>query len=170
MIISNSEEMPDDLEPGEYCCQIDELSTLADIRIRVIMPLRKHVPGDCLIQIIKHPYKYLPAQEEMADAVGWLATEEGHAWLNKKCSDDNLGLSKQSWISIKTPEEYEMVWFPPIYRTQEEEKELAAAANGGRWICYLPIDQVGWLKVDELRSKAEEFYRDPAPVQENCLV
>lgn len=49
----NPEAIPDDLTPGTYCCRLDESTSWAGFRARVIVPLRVHVPGDCLIQIIK---------------------------------------------------------------------------------------------------------------------
>lgn len=51
----NPEAIPADLEPGSYCCRLDESSTLSDIRARLVVPVRAHVPGDCLVQITKEP-------------------------------------------------------------------------------------------------------------------
>jgi hypothetical protein len=53
--IVNLEEIPDDLAPGEYCCRIDESTTLADWRFRFVAPPRRHVPGSacCLVHITK---------------------------------------------------------------------------------------------------------------------
>ena len=51
--VINPEAIPEDLAPGPYCCRPDRSSTLADFRVRFITPPRAHVPGDCLIQIVK---------------------------------------------------------------------------------------------------------------------
>ena len=51
--IINLEAVPEDLAPGMYCCRIDESSHLGDFRARFITPPRSHVPGDCLIQLVK---------------------------------------------------------------------------------------------------------------------
>jgi hypothetical protein len=120
------------------------------------------------------PYKYVPAQEEMAEAVDWLLTKEGHAWIGDQCpaaiknSSMSLGLSGQPWISVKDPEKYEFVWFPPCHRTRSAEKRIAIAAwiNGGRWIEYLPMDSEGWLDIEELRVKVKEFYQPLSLLQE----
>jgi hypothetical protein len=53
--IINMEDVPGDLTPGTYCCRLDESSHLGDFRARLIIPLRPHVPGDCLIQLVKEP-------------------------------------------------------------------------------------------------------------------
>jgi hypothetical protein len=55
MTIINAEEIPADLAPGTYCCRLDESTTLAEFRIRFVMPSRIHQSGDCLVQIVKHP-------------------------------------------------------------------------------------------------------------------
>jgi len=60
--IINLEAIPDDLPPGTYCCRLDESSSLvngAGFRARFIIPPRPHVPGDCLIQIVKAPEEEL---------------------------------------------------------------------------------------------------------------
>jgi hypothetical protein len=49
----NPEDIPADLPPGSYCCHLDESTTLADFRVRVVLPPRPHIPGDCLVQIVK---------------------------------------------------------------------------------------------------------------------
>jgi hypothetical protein len=56
MTVINQDEIPDDLAPGKYCCRLDESSSLisgAGFRVRFVVPPRVHVPGDCLVQIIK---------------------------------------------------------------------------------------------------------------------
>lgn len=53
MTLTNSDEIPADLPPGTYCCQLDESSRLGDLCIRFVTPPRRHEPGDCLVQIIK---------------------------------------------------------------------------------------------------------------------
>jgi hypothetical protein len=53
MSIVNAGDIPDDLPPGTYCCRLDESSTIAEFRARFVTPPRRHVPGDCLIQLIK---------------------------------------------------------------------------------------------------------------------
>jgi len=35
-------------------CRLDETTTWAGFRARLVIPLRTHEPGDCLIQLIKH--------------------------------------------------------------------------------------------------------------------
>ena len=55
--IINKDEIPDDIAPGTYCCRLDESGSLmngAGFRARLVIPLRVHEPGDCLIQLIKH--------------------------------------------------------------------------------------------------------------------
>ena len=49
----NQDAIPPDLPPGSYCCRLDESSTLAEFRARLVIPVRAHEPGDCLIQVIK---------------------------------------------------------------------------------------------------------------------
>lgn len=52
----NLGELPPDLAPGSYCCRLDESTSLLngnDFRARIILPPRPHVPGDCLIQMVK---------------------------------------------------------------------------------------------------------------------
>ena len=51
--IANPEVIPEDLAPGTYCCRLDESSRLWDFRARLVTPPRPHVPGDCLIQLVK---------------------------------------------------------------------------------------------------------------------
>lgn len=53
MTLINAGEIPADLEPGTWCCWLDESTTWADFRVRMILPPRRHVPGDCLIQLTK---------------------------------------------------------------------------------------------------------------------
>jgi hypothetical protein len=53
--IINLEAVPEDLAPGSYCCRLDESSHFGDFRARFVTPPRPHVPGDCLIQIVKQP-------------------------------------------------------------------------------------------------------------------
>lgn len=55
MDLINKDEIPADLEPGTYCCRLDESSTLGAFRVRFVMPPRVHEAGDCLVQIVKHP-------------------------------------------------------------------------------------------------------------------
>lgn len=52
--LTNPGDIPDDLAPGTYCCRLDESSTMRELRIRFVMPPRTHIPGDCLVQIVKH--------------------------------------------------------------------------------------------------------------------
>ena len=52
--IINPDDIPDDLAPGTYCCRLDESSTMRELRLRFVTPPRAHVPGDCLLQVIKH--------------------------------------------------------------------------------------------------------------------
>lgn len=52
--IVNRDDIPADLAPGTYCCQLDESSHWGDFRARFVTPPRAHVPGDCLIQLTKH--------------------------------------------------------------------------------------------------------------------
>jgi hypothetical protein len=49
----NTAEIPDDLAPGKYCCQLDESTTWAEFRVRFVTPPRVHEPGDCLVQVTK---------------------------------------------------------------------------------------------------------------------
>jgi hypothetical protein len=53
--VINKDEIPpaDEMAPGVYCCRLDESSTLAGLRVRAVIPLREHVPGDCLVQLTK---------------------------------------------------------------------------------------------------------------------
>jgi len=51
--IINADEIPDDLAPGTYCCRVDDSTTWAGFRYRFVVPPRVHVPGDCLVQIVK---------------------------------------------------------------------------------------------------------------------
>lgn len=51
----NPEAIPGDLASGTWCCRLDESSHWGDFKARFITPPRPHVPGDCLIQIVKHP-------------------------------------------------------------------------------------------------------------------
>ena len=53
-VVINKEQIPDDLEPGAYCCRLDEV-TLTEFRVRFVVPPRIHEPGDCLAQITKTP-------------------------------------------------------------------------------------------------------------------
>lgn len=53
LTVINPEEIPDDLSAGSYCCRLDETSTIAEFRVRFVVPPRIHVPGDCLVQVIK---------------------------------------------------------------------------------------------------------------------
>jgi hypothetical protein len=53
MTIINQDEIPDDLSPGKYCCHFDESTTWSEFRVRFVVPPRAHVPGDCLVQIVK---------------------------------------------------------------------------------------------------------------------
>jgi len=52
--VVNANEVPDDLAPGTYCCRLDESSTMRELRLRFVTPPRVHVPGDCLVQVVKH--------------------------------------------------------------------------------------------------------------------
>lgn len=49
----NKDEIPPDLAPGTYCCHLDESSHWGDFRARLVIPVRAHEPGDCLIQLTK---------------------------------------------------------------------------------------------------------------------
>jgi hypothetical protein len=53
MTVINASEIPADLEPGSWCCRLDESTTWAEFRVRFVTPPRRHVPGDCLVQIVK---------------------------------------------------------------------------------------------------------------------
>jgi hypothetical protein len=53
MTIINADEIPADLAAGSYCCRLDESSMLTEFRVRFVMPPRPHVPGDCLVQLVK---------------------------------------------------------------------------------------------------------------------
>lgn len=55
--VANPGEIPADLAPGKYCCRLDESSTLARLRVRFVTPPRVHVPGDCLVQVVKHAHR-----------------------------------------------------------------------------------------------------------------
>lgn len=50
----NPEDIPADLTPGTYCCRLDKSSTMRELRLRFVTPPEAHVPGDCLVQVIKH--------------------------------------------------------------------------------------------------------------------
>lgn len=64
LTLTNPAEIPDDLAPGSYCCRLDESSTLAEFRVRFVVPPRAHVSGDCLVQITKaDPDAFDPEQE-----------------------------------------------------------------------------------------------------------
>ena len=44
-----------------------------------------------------------PAQEEMAEAAAWLATEDGHRWQDERALAvaGTYGLTASAWISVK---------------------------------------------------------------------
>ena len=49
----NQDDIPPGLPPGTYCCRLDESTTWARFRARLVVPVRAHEPGDCLIQLVK---------------------------------------------------------------------------------------------------------------------
>lgn len=49
--VANTEEIPEDLAPGVYCCRI-ESATWEEIKVRFV-PGSRHHAGDCLIQLTK---------------------------------------------------------------------------------------------------------------------
>jgi len=64
--IINQDDIPAGIAPGTYCCRLDESSSLmngAGFRARLIIPLRVHKPGDCLIQLIKHETAPVPGDD-----------------------------------------------------------------------------------------------------------
>lgn len=78
--IINPEAIPDDLAPGTYCCRLDESSNFGDFKARIIVPLRPHVPGDCLIQMVKQaesPDDLGPEGERMARTERTDTNQEG---------------------------------------------------------------------------------------------
>jgi hypothetical protein len=57
LIVTNLEEIPDDLEPGVYCCRLESM-TWQEMKVRFV-PGTRHQPGDCLIQLAREE----PARE-----------------------------------------------------------------------------------------------------------
>lgn len=53
LTVVNAEEIPADLAPGAYCCRLDESSTMAEFRVRFVVPAQPHRPGDCLVQVVQ---------------------------------------------------------------------------------------------------------------------
>ena len=53
VVIVNRDEIPADLPPGSYCTRLDESSRPDEIRVRFVMPPRKHTRHDCLITVDK---------------------------------------------------------------------------------------------------------------------
>lgn len=92
-------------------------------------------------------------RKRMARVSDWLASEEGHSWLNTRASmtleEGRYGLSKAPWISIKADvfrphlfipgrEVYssskDASWYPPQHRTRHQAEQYT----------WGPLCQDGW--------------------------